>query len=90
MHAGNLAAQIDETFRNIDALVERSTAERLIKSAPVDRDSIVKAYLRDASDAASVLQELRRRLGPSVPMLLLEADICRSDLLIEIEVAHQG
>ena len=90
MHAGNLAAQIDETFRNIDALVERSTAERLIKSAQVDRDSIVKAYLRDASDAASVLQELRRRLGPSVPVLLLAADICRSDLLIEIEVAHQS
>jgi chorismate lyase/3-hydroxybenzoate synthase len=90
MHAGNLAAQIDETFRNIDALVERSTAERLITSAPVNRDSIVKAYLRDASDAASVMQELRRRLGPSVPVLVLAADICRSDLLIEIEVAHQG
>lgn len=90
MHAGNLAAQIDETFRNIDALVERSTAERLIKPAPLDGDTIVKAYLRDASVAASVAQELRRRLGPSVPVLLLAADICRSDLLIEIEVAHQG
>ena len=90
MHAGNLAAQIDETFRNIDALVERSTAERLIKPTPLDQHSIVKVYLRDASDAASVTQELRRRLGPSVPMLLLEADVCRSDLLIEIEVAHQG
>jgi chorismate lyase/3-hydroxybenzoate synthase len=90
MHAGNLAAQIDETFRNIDALVERSTAERLIKPAPLDSDTIVKAYLRHASDAASVAQELRRRLGPAVPVLLLAADICRSDLLIEIEVAHQG
>lgn len=90
MHAGNLADQIDETFRNIDALVERSTAERLIRPAPLDRDSIVKAYLRDASEAASVARELRRRLGPFVPMLLLAADICRSDLLIEIEVAHQG
>lgn len=90
MHAGNLADQIDETFRNIDALVQRSTAERLIKPAPLDSDTIVKAYLRDASDAASVAQELHRRLGPSVPVLLLAADICRSDLLIEIELAHQG
>lgn len=90
MHAGNLAAQIEETFRNIDALVERSTAERLIRPAPLDRDSIVKAYLRDAPEAASVARELRRRLSPSVPVLLLAADICRSDLLIEIEVVHQG
>jgi chorismate lyase/3-hydroxybenzoate synthase len=90
MHAGNVAAQIDETFRNIDALVERSTAERLIRPAPLGRDSIVKAYLRDASEAASVARELRRWLSPSVPVLLLAADICRSDLLIEIEVAHQG
>ena len=90
MHAGNLAAQIDETFRNIDALVERSTAEHLIRPTPLDRGSIVKAYLRDASEAAGVARELRRRLGPSVPVLLLAADICRSDLLIEIEVAHQG
>lgn len=90
MHAGDLSGQIDETFRNIHALVERSTAERLIRPAPLDRESIVKAYLRDASEAASVALELRRRLSPSVPVLLLAADICRSDLLIEIEVAHQG
>lgn len=90
MHTGNFAAQIDETIRNIDALMERSTAAHLIRSAPLNRDSIVKAYLRDASEAARVLQELRRQLGPAAPVLLLAADICRSDLLIEIEVAHQG
>jgi len=90
MHADNLEAQIDETFRNIDALVRRSTAERLIRPAPLDRDSVVKAYLRDASEAATVARELRRRLSPSVPVLLLAADICRPDLLVEIEVAHQG
>jgi len=49
----------------------------------------VKVYLRNASDAASVERELRRELGPSVSLLILAADICRSDLLIEIEVAHQ-
>lgn len=90
MHAGNLAAQIEETFRNIDALAERSIAERLIRPSPLNRDSIVKAYLRDASEAAGVVRAIRRRLGPAVPVLLLAADICRSDLLIEIEVVHQG
>lgn len=90
MHSGNLAAQIEETFRNIDALVERSAAERLIGPSPLNRDSIVKAYLRDVSEAAGVVRAIRRRLGPAVPVLLLGADICRSDLLIEIEVVHQG
>ena len=90
LHAGNLKAQIDETFRNIDALVEHSTAERLIKPTRLDKDTVVKAYLRDASEADRVMEELRRRLGASVPVLVLAADICRSDLLIEIEVAHQG
>jgi chorismate lyase/3-hydroxybenzoate synthase len=90
VHAGNLAAQIDETLRNISTLVERSVTERLIHPAPLNRNSVVKVYLRDAADAADVEKELRQRLGPAVPLLLLAADICRSDLLIEIEVAHQG
>jgi hypothetical protein len=51
---------------------------------------IVKVYLRNASEAARVTQDLHRRLGPSVPVLVLAADICRSDLLIEIEVVHRG
>jgi len=89
MHAGDLAAQLDETLRNIDALLERSSAEHLIRSAALNRGSLVKVYLRNASDAASVERELRRELGPSVSLLILAADICRSDLLIEIEVAHQ-
>ena len=90
MHIGNLAAQIDETVRNIDVLMQNAAAGRAAGAAVLNSDSLVRAYVRSASDAAAAERELRRKLGPTVPMLILHADICRSDLLIEIEVAHQG
>jgi len=36
-------------------------------------------------DAAAIERRLHERLGPDVPTLILAADICRSELLIEIE-----
>jgi len=90
MHVGNLSGQIEETLRNIDSLMQARSSYRPNCSTALGSDSLVKVYLRSASDAAIVERELRRRLGPTVPVLILNADICRADLLIEIEVVHPG
>jgi len=49
------------------------------------RFDYVKTYLRRPSDLAAVRGALTPRLGPAASTIWLEADICRADLLLEIE-----
>jgi chorismate lyase/3-hydroxybenzoate synthase len=85
MHPGDTVAQLHETLDNLDALLQ-SAAEVAARPAPsLGPDSLLKVYLRHASDAARVGRSLRERVGEGVPVLMLAADICRSELLIEIE-----
>ena len=90
LHEENLDAQMHETLTNLDALLKRAQPEGQPQSARLDRNSLVKAYVRHRGDAAAVEHTLRQRLGDAVPILILAADICRSELLVEIEVAHHG
>lgn len=90
LHEEDLDAQLRETLTNLDALLERAQPDGQLASARLDRNSLVKAYVRYRDDAAVVERTLRDRLGGAVPILILAADICRSELLVEIEVAHHG
>jgi chorismate lyase/3-hydroxybenzoate synthase len=89
-HEEDLDAQLRETLTNLDALLQRAQPDGQLASARLDRNSLVKAYVRYRDDAAVVERTLLDRLGGAVPILILAADICRSELLVEIEVAHHG
>ena len=89
LHAGDTEAQLRETLVNLDVLLHRAQAAGKFASARLGPDSLVKVYLRHARDAGLVQRQLREQLGPDVPILILAADICRSDLLIEIELVHR-
>lgn len=78
-HAGNLAAQLDETLLNLESLLASGDMP-----AGFDARSPLKVYVRHEADAAYVHRELTARL-PDVPLLLLLGDICRADLLLEID-----
>ena len=78
-HQDDLQAQLEETFTNLEALLARG------RLAPgFDTHSPLKAYVRHPADAAQVREFITRRL-PGVPVLLLHGDICRSELLVEID-----
>ncbi|NUR22041.1 MAG: pteridine-dependent deoxygenase [Frateuria sp.] len=78
-HADDLHAQLVETFSNLDALL--ATAGM---AEGFDTHSPLKAYVRHPADAAQVREFIARRL-PGVPVLLLHGDICRRELLVEID-----
>ena len=78
-HNEDLDAQIDETLLNLGALLASADMP-----AGFDTHSPLKAYVRHAVDASRVRDFFRRRL-PGVPVLLLHGDICRSELLVEID-----
>ena len=90
LHEQDLDAQLRETLINLDALLVQAQPDGQPRSANLDRNSLVKAYVRHRGDAAVVEHTLRERLGGAVPILVLAADICRSELLVEIEVAYHG
>jgi chorismate lyase / 3-hydroxybenzoate synthase len=78
-HEGNLEAQLDETLLNLEALLVTSDMP-----AGFDTHSPLKGYVRHAIDASRVREMLQRRL-PGVPVLLMHGDICRRELLVEID-----
>lgn len=78
-HEDDLLAQLDETLVNLEALLASANMP-----AGFDTQSPLKAYVRHPTDAPIVRDFLQRRL-PGVPVLLLHGDICRSELLVEID-----
>ena len=84
MHGGDVTAQTQESLSNVAAVV--AEANRRTRSAPYRLDELAyRAYLRHASDHFAVRDALRSVLGTVPQIVLIEADICRSDLLVEIE-----
>ncbi|WP_411833763.1 pteridine-dependent deoxygenase [Pseudoxanthomonas mexicana] len=87
-HADSLKAQLDETLTNLDSLIAAARERHPGLSPHLDAGSRLKVYVRDAEDADAVRAQLQARLGTAVPMLMLQADVCRRELLVEIEGMH--
>jgi len=80
-HGGDALAQLDETLRNLAALNERADALRPAQSPPKD---LLKVYLRDPTHLDTVVGKLEQAF-PGGTAIYLAADICRSELLLEVE-----
>lgn len=78
-HHDDLLAQLEETLANLEALLASAGMP-----TGFDTHSPLKAYVRHPADARVVREFFRQRL-PGVPALLLHGDICRSELLVEID-----
>lgn len=87
-HADSLRAQLDETLTNLDSLLGAARERAPMLSPHLDGTSRLKVYVRDAADADAVAAQLEARLGARVPWLMLHADVCRRELLVEIEGMH--
>lgn len=79
-HAGNFGKQLTEALDNIEALLEVANA----RSPTALRLTCLRFYVRDAAHEPLVREVSAKRFG-NIPVLLLEADICRADLLLEVE-----
>ncbi len=87
-HADSLKAQLDETLANLDSVIGAARALRPDLPAHLDASARLKVYVRDAEDADEVAAQLAARLGGQVPWLMLQADVCRRELRVEIEGMH--
>jgi chorismate lyase/3-hydroxybenzoate synthase len=84
IHQGDVVAQTRETIANINALLEE--ANRVVGLARYSLDGLkFKVYVRQPSDLGAIEEVLAGSLGASAPVVYLQADVCREDLLVEIE-----
>ncbi len=77
LHAGDVEAQLEETLRNLEAVIGKAAHGGSLADVVA-----AKTYLRHAADYSRISRRLSRVLPVN---LVLESDICRRDLLIEIE-----
>jgi len=90
-HIGNTAKQTEETLLNIATLISAdnfAASGFLGYGATLGELASVRAYVKHAADYETVRAVCERQL-PGVPVVYTIGDVCRDDLLVELEaVAH--
>lgn len=83
IHPDDVAGQCSEALGNIAAVV--AEANRAARSRPFALDELVyRVYVRRAADFPVIRDTLASSVG-GADVLYVQADICRADLLLEIE-----
>ncbi|MFD1711044.1 hypothetical protein FVQ98_00465 [Ottowia sp. GY511] len=94
VHLGDVHAQTHEACRNLQAVL--AAARKLPGGQALETlaNAALTIYVRHPADQPRVAQALAEQLGADAPALAhaawLQADICRADLLVEIEAVVQG
>jgi chorismate lyase/3-hydroxybenzoate synthase len=89
LHPGDVAAQTRETVANIDALLNE--ANRVMGEPRYSLDALkFKVYVRQPADFVAIDRALTSALRPRTPIVYLQADVCRGDLLVEIEATGES
>lgn len=81
VHGDSALKQLDETVANLDATLA-TAAERVGRTASVHDLTVAKIYIRGSVDAHALESRLRETFPSAI---LLQSDICRRELLLEIE-----
>jgi len=95
-HLGNVRAQTRETLANISEIVAQANDQLSVARAN-DRlpqgpgfmlaDLQLRVYVRHPEDADAVRRELGVCLGRDINVCFVQADVCRQELLVEIEAS---
>lgn len=83
LHQDDVAAQTRETFANITILLDE--AQRQHAAAFTLQQLDYRVYIRHAADYPAVRAAFLQCVGDDSRAVYVQADICRADLLVEIE-----
>ncbi len=76
-HIGDSEAQAAEIMRNLDSL--------LAQTRHATRPEAFRVYARSGTPAEPMIRVLQSRWGKELPVFELQGDICRRELLLEVE-----
>ena len=83
-HAGDLSGQLDETLFNIESLVRTANGSPAC-DAPLKRLVDLRVYVTDATQAGPVARIVAEQCPRARALDIVVAEVCRRELLIEIE-----
>jgi enamine deaminase RidA (YjgF/YER057c/UK114 family) len=86
-HAGDVVAQAHEALENIAALISEDNLARHglpSRGTTLEGLGVARVYVKRPEDHARVRAVCEQRLG-GVPASYVVADVCRPDLLVEVE-----
>src|SRR5262249_47691686 len=83
-HGDDVHAQLEETLRNLEALIEAATG-RAESGNALTRFLDLRVYCARAGDAATIHNVLTARCPRAERIELAIARVCRPELLVEIE-----
>jgi chorismate lyase/3-hydroxybenzoate synthase len=89
-HPGNLRAQLDETITNLSNVLQRAAGPAPGITPRFGAGSLLKIYLREEALLPEVESLVRERLPAQTRSIILHADICRAELLVEVDCLHGG
>ena len=78
VHAGDPVAQLDETGRNLEALLQSA-------GMPGAQPLGLKLYVRQPENFSAARARALELFGADAPLMCLHGDVCREDLLVEME-----
>lgn len=86
LHPYQLNEQITVTLENLDLLLAHVTQQYASEAGdlPALEAEVLKVYVRNAGDLGAIKQRIEQAY-PQVPVVYVAADICRADLLLEID-----
>lgn len=83
-HPGDVVAQLRETLKNVSALCAHAR-DTLGSAIDESRLGGVKVYVRRPDDLPAIRAVIEQQTFAPGPILYLQGDICRTELLLEIE-----
>ena len=89
VYPSSVDLQTRETLVNIRTVIAQAVQKGF---APMDFATglALKVYVRHAEDFPEVANIIQKELGNPAELIVLQADICRTDLLVEIEAVCWG
>jgi chorismate lyase / 3-hydroxybenzoate synthase len=88
-HVGEPQKQTLETVHNLTALITHTEQLYTIAKNEPDRQTLFKVYIRKPEHLSTISAVLKKELPLGAQVLYLQGEICRSELLVEIEGIRQ-
>jgi chorismate lyase/3-hydroxybenzoate synthase len=84
-HENQVTAQLRESLRNVRSLLAEGHRLAGDAEARLDDDGVLKVYIRHREDYDRIRETLESEVPADLPRIYLQGDICRANLLTEID-----
>ena len=90
LHVDDVCEQLNEAINNVETLVAHANDKYQTQLNAQDDLLYMKVYIRHRENVEQIKQVLAARLSSTTPRALLLGDMCRENLLVEIEAFYQA